>query len=258
MQRQALVSMQSPIKLVPIVVALLCSACSSPTQTPIDRTAPAVERLTARPLPSTTTIEPGTYGLLLGVPKDALLTIPASAPQTKVPLVVMLHGAGGTQSALDTVVARAQQMGFAVLIPKSRGSTWDLAMGGFAEDPPLINKALEETFKKVNVDPARIAVAGFSDGASYAIALGTANGDFFTHIIAFSPGFLAAVTRHGKPPIFVAHGRDDGILPFESTSNNIVPFLKNLGYDVRFDAFSGGHRIDPTEATLAFQWFLGS
>lgn len=34
--------------------------------------------------------------------------------------------------------------------------------------------------------------AGFSDGASYALSLGQPNADVFSHIIAFSPGFMRA------------------------------------------------------------------
>lgn len=36
--------------------------------------------------------------------------------------------------------------------------------------------------------------AGFSDGASYALSLGLPNGNLFSHIVAFSPGFMRAPT----------------------------------------------------------------
>ena len=41
-----------------------------------------------------------------------------------------------------------------------------------------------------------MCASGFSDGASYALSLGAANGDLFTHIAAFSPGFM-------RPPVSV-------------------------------------------------------
>jgi len=237
-------------------VFALALACNSATQLG-DVSASGEEHLTARPVATTSTVAPGTYGLLVAVPKDAQLVVPDGAsPTAAIPLVVMLHGAGGGQTALDQVIALGQQLGFAVLIPRSRGNTWDLALGGFGPDVVIINKALAETFKKVKVDPARVALAGFSDGASYALSLGTANGDLFTHLIAFAPGFLSAVQRRGKPTIFIAHGREDGVLPFENTQNNIVPFLRGIGYSVRFDPFTGGHRVDPVSADSAFHWLL--
>jgi poly(3-hydroxybutyrate) depolymerase len=47
------------------------------------------------------------------------------------------------------------------------------------------------------VDPQRICVSGFSDGASYALSLGLANGDLFTHVAAFSPGFMRPPCTQG-------------------------------------------------------------
>jgi len=51
-----------------------------------------------------------------------------------------------------------------------------------------------------------VAIQGFSDGASYALSLGLTNGDLFTHVIAFSPGFAAPAEQRGRPRIYVSHG----------------------------------------------------
>jgi phospholipase/carboxylesterase len=58
-----------------------------------------------------------------------------------------------------------------------------------------------------------LAVEGFSDGASYALSIGLTNGDLFTHVVAFSPGFASPVAYTGKPPVFVSHGTHDEVLP---------------------------------------------
>jgi predicted esterase len=100
-----------------------------------------------------------------------------------------------------------------------------------------------------------MAVAGFSDGASYALSLGVANGDLFTHIIAFSPGFLAPASRNGQPRIFVSHGVKDGVLPIDSCSRKIVPRLKHAGYEVRYREFDGPHTVPPEVAREALDWF---
>ncbi|HEX8091215.1 MAG TPA: alpha/beta hydrolase-fold protein, partial [Blastocatellia bacterium] len=119
----------------------------------------------------------------------------------------------------------------------------------------FIDRALEHTFQLYNVKPARMAVAGFSDGASYALSLGVANGDLFTHIIAFSPGFLAPASRNGQPRIFVSHGVKDGVLPIDSCSRKIVPRLKHAGYEVRYREFDGPHTVPPEVAREALDWF---
>ena len=73
----------------------------------------------------------------------------------------------------------ADRAGVAVLAADSRGTTWDAIRGGFGDDVAFLNRALEHVFGRLAVDPARVALGGFSDGASYAISLGLANGDLF-------------------------------------------------------------------------------
>jgi hypothetical protein len=43
-----------------------------------------------------------------------------------------------------------------------------------------------------SVDPTRMLLHGLSDGASYGLTLGMANGDLFGRVVASSPGFIAA------------------------------------------------------------------
>ena len=61
----------------------------------------------------------------------------------------------------------------------------------------------------------------------------------FTHVLAFSPGFLAPAERVGSPRIFVSHGTRDGWLPIERCSRRIVPQLERAGYEVRYREFDG-------------------
>jgi phospholipase/carboxylesterase len=99
-------------------------------------------------------------------------------------------------------------------------------------------------------------MGGFSDGASYALSLGLTNGDLFSHIIAFSPGFMVPAAERGKPKIFVGHGTADQILNIDRTSRVLVPKLKESKYDVQYIEFDGPHTINPDEAHTAFKWFL--
>ena len=96
-----------------------------------------------------------------------------------------------------------------------------------------------------------MAVGGFSDGASYALSLGITNGDLFTHVMAFSPGFMAPAGQMGSPRIFVSHGTRDGVLPIDRCSRKIVPQLERADYDVLYREFDGGHTISPEIALEA-------
>jgi phospholipase/carboxylesterase len=188
---------------------------------------------------------------------DALLSLPERpAGKTPVPFVLLLHGAGGT--ARHGLSVLAEPAGLALLAPSSAGRTWDLLEGGLGPDVGVIDTALGEAFDRVAVDPARVAIGGFSDGASYALSLGLGNGDLFSHVLAFSPGFASPVARRGRPRVFVSHGLDDRVLPIERCSRQVVPRLRGAGYDVRYREFDGPHTVTPGIAAEAVAWFTGT
>ena len=101
-----------------------------------------------------------------------------------------------------------------------------------------------------------LAMAGFSDGASYSLSIGLANGDFFAAVFGFSPGFIPPAERIGRPPVFISHGTIDPVLPIEVCSRRIVPQLKGEGYPVTYREFEGKHTLPPEIAAEAMKWFL--
>jgi dienelactone hydrolase len=138
----------------------------------------------------------------------------------------------------------------------SRGRTWDAVLDTFGPDVAFIDQAVAWTFARYAVDPDRVAVAGFSDGASYALSLGLANGDLFGRVMAFSPGFVAPAPPQGHPRLFVSHGTADMVLPIDQCSRRIVPRLERADYDVTYQEFDGPHTVPPEIAQAAVAWFL--
>ena len=120
----------------------------------------------------------------------------------------------------------------------------------------FIDRALKQTFDRIAVDAGRVAIERFSDGASYAVSLGLANGDLFTHVIAFSPGLVDQVAQRGEPSIFIAHGTRDERLPIDATSGQRVTRLERDGYEVRYRKFDGGHEVPAEVAREAVEWFV--
>ena len=212
-------------------------------------------RLTARPRANVTTSATGERPLGLDRGRDAILHLPPKAATDPLPLFVLLHGAGGRgEGVLRRLGSAGDDAGVAVLAPDSRDSTWDAIRGSFGDDVTFLNRALERVFDSVAVDPARIAVGGFSDGATYALSLGLINGDLFHRVVAFSPGFVVDGPPHGQPRFFISHGTDDPILPIGRASRVIVPSLQRLGYDVTFREFRGGHEIPADIARESMRW----
>jgi phospholipase/carboxylesterase len=216
------------------------------SQTPVDPQCTARQgRLLARPTTAAAEAPPGVQRLGLELGRDGLVSVPPSYRRDRpTPLVVMLHGAGGdAQAALAPFRGLADAAGLLLLAPESRERTWDVLLGDYGPDVLFVNRALEYAFARYAVNPSGVAIEGFSDGASYALGLGLTNGDLFSHVVAFSPGFVPPVCAHGMPPVFISHGTGDEILPIARTSRQIVPRLREDGYQVRYVEFDGGHTV---------------
>ncbi len=190
--------------------------------------------------------------------RDAILQVPKSSSNAPLPLLVFLHGA--TQSAedmfwyLDSV---PDETGLAILAPNARETTWDAIADSFGPDVQFLNRALERVFQMVRIDPSRIAIGGFSDGATYALSLGLINGDLFNRVTAFSPGFIIEGASHGKPSFFISHCTRDQILPIDRCGRRVAADLKSRGYAVTFREFDGRHEVPKDVMLEGLRWVSG-
>jgi len=155
--------------------------------------------------------------------------------------------------------------GLVLLAPDSAGETWDAVET--AKEPPSIDSPLANRLshrfvssrdeKRVDaaiaslagivpIDRARTVLAGFSDGATFALAMGLSSAEHFAAVIAWSPGIaIRDVSPARGRRVFVSHGRQDPILKFDVTCGEIVPLLQSEGADVTFLPFDGGHDAPP-------------
>jgi phospholipase/carboxylesterase len=234
-------------------VALAATPCGSIGARP----APSLK---ARPTATSGTLPVGETQLADG----ATAYSPASAPAGPLPLLILLHGAGGYPPRfLQTMEPVADRLGVILLAPHSRGTTWDLVQNmAIGEDPwsgsdgRRIDQLLADLFARAAVDPSHVVLLGFSDGASYALSLGVANPKLFTAIIALSPGMLAPPPRVDPAQrIFIAHGRGDHVLSF-AASSDIADALRRQRANLRFRPFEGDHQIDAASLTEALEWTL--
>jgi predicted esterase len=214
-------------------------------------------RLSARP--GSPSVEPtlGETPLGLETTRDGFLYVPQSySPDTPTPLFVGLHGATGEASNWASYKERAEERGMVFMAPNSRAVTWDVTTAGFGEDVEFINRALRHTFERCRIDASKIVLGGFSDGASYALSLGLTNGDLFSHLVAYSPGFLFAPDPVGTPLVYISHGTQDQILSITVTRDSIVAGLRDAGYNVTYEEFDGAHEVPAEITESALDWFL--
>jgi phospholipase/carboxylesterase len=219
---------------------------------------PEAGRLLARPRPVAAAmpsaapwpLPPGLHPLGMGGARDGRLRVPAGRIEAPLPLIVMLHGHGsGAERVLRRILPIADAA--LVMVPESLGATWDVLEGGYGPDIARIDAVLARILADWPIDPARLAVAGFSDGASYALSLAMMNGELFSHALAFSPGFAGPLRFEGRPRLFISHGIADEVLPVEGCSRRLVPRLQRAGYRSHYREFPGGHEVPEVVAAEA-------
>jgi phospholipase/carboxylesterase len=223
---------------------------------------PSAPTLQARPAPGKSVLKPGETVLANG----AVAYLPRSAPSGPLPLVILLHGAGGyPQDFLQSMEPAADRRGAILLAPHSLGRTWDLIENlGLDRDPwrgpdlHRLDQSLADLFAHAEVDPTRVVLLGFSDGASYALSLGLANPRLVTAVVALSPGIFVPPDRlDSRQRVFVAHGRSDHVLSFDTTDRTLIPALRDGGVNLAYRPFAGDHEIKPQVLDEALDFALG-
>jgi phospholipase/carboxylesterase len=219
---------------------------------------PRNPRLTARPRRPFRPAKPGQTRIGEHLERGGYVFVPQSYREdTPAPLIVALHGGGGHAGRWSDLHESCERAGVILAAPDSRARTWDRVAGGFGPDVAFIDALLRYTFERCAIDPTRIALAGFSDGASYTLSLGPSNGDLFTHLMAWSPGFSDPEEPIvGQPRVLVSHGSEDRVLPARLTRLGLVPMFEMDGYDVTYLEFTGRHELTDEIVRQSFDWFL--
>ena len=220
---------------------------------------PPAARLHARPEPGAREpAEAGLFSIPLATGREGLVYVPAGyRADQPMALIVALHGAGGSaQRGMSVIAPLADEYGAIIFAPQSGGPTWDILVGGFGPDVAAIDVALAQIYERYAVDPSRRVIGGFSDGASYALSLGLANGDVFTHIMSFSAGFADPWGLVGEPRVFMSHGTEDKVLPIDEAGRAIVSILQQVGYEAYYVEFEGPHSVPEPVLRSAYDWLF--
>jgi predicted esterase len=199
-----------------------------------------------------------------GESRAFLLTPATIDPARPYPLVTVLHGAGRQ----DDLLVRAyrdepDRRGALFLVVRSYQPTWDLIVGGPRDDLDFLEHSYAEIYARYRVDPARQALLGYSDGASYALAVGLSNPRLFAAVMGWAAGFLVIDTANledgdPKPRVLLEYGTEDPLFPFAQVALPMRAALERLGYSITFRADEGGvHWPSPAFQPAALDWFLG-
>jgi polyhydroxybutyrate depolymerase len=190
-------------------------------------------------MPDPAPLPPGDHALTLRaglLVRRYLLHVPKGGAGPR-PAVLMLHGAGGTGAWTRDETgwnATADREGFAVAYPDgvapdpahppgflANPQVWNagagpgLALARGADDVGFLRAVLDDLPRRTPVDPRRVYVAGFSNGAAMAFRLAA---ELSERIAAVAPvaGYCPAVAPPARPvPTVYVVGADDPLVPLE-------------------------------------------
>jgi predicted esterase len=194
----------------------------------------------------------------------AILLVPDEIdPAKRYPLVTILHGAGRQDEVLAKLTRDEPEKRQALfLIPRSLAPTWDLIAGGGRPDLDFLEYAYSLVYRRYPVDPARQALLGYSDGASYALSVGLSNPRIFSAVMGWAAGFrafdpVAAAGCDRRPRVLLEYGTHDELFPFERVALPMRADLERDGYAVTFRVDEGGkHWPSGSFQREALDWFF--
>jgi len=200
-----------------LAIALAAAACARGS------TSPASE--SPAPAPAGTTSYSFDRG---GLTRTYYLHVPPTLSRTvPAPLLIELHGGGGTARELDKLTgfyAMADREGFVVAAPSGNNDYWNDGRGanerasGNADDVGFISEMIDRIEKQLTIDPERVYVTGISNGAIMSGRLACQLSD---RIAAFAQvaGTVAVETSSScRPeravPLLEIHGTADPLVPY--------------------------------------------
>jgi polyhydroxybutyrate depolymerase len=193
-----------------------------------------------------------------GLTRTAILHLPPRiATGRRIPLVVALHGAGGSGPFMQRYSgfsALADAKGFAVVYPSAVGPhpRWTLNDDNPAapNDVLFVRDMLNAVEQRVCVDRDRVYAAGVSNGGGLAAHLACRLANRFAAIVSVAGSYDSVTTCAPQRPVSVLeiHGTADGTVAYDSVNDFLTGWAQR-------DGCAGG----PALATVApgverFDW----
>ncbi len=179
------------------------------------------------------------------------------------PLVVALHGGSGNgRDFIWTWLREARSRKFLLLAPTSLGSTW--SFNGPDVDGSALKSIVEHIGETWRIDRTRILLTGLSDGATYSLFSGLAEGSIFTNLAPVSgvlhPANLSNgnLTRAVNRPIYLTHDALDWMFPVQ-VAQMARDELEKAGAQLVYREIENlSHTYPREENGRIIEWFLGA
>jgi phospholipase/carboxylesterase len=202
------------------------------------------------------------------IPLEHVHIEPEQPTDGPAPAVFVLHGRGANEQDLLPI---AKELPDTVHIVSFRapdrlqgGYTWyelDLSAGGLHQSQPdaadfdrsreLVDESVEAAVEAYGLDPDRLGLLGFSQGAITSLSLLLDSPADYQWVVALH-GYLPASHRELDPegivdkPVFIAAGSADEIIP-AARSEAAAERFEELGAAVSYTVYDAPHGVSPEE-----------
>jgi len=135
----------------------------------------------------------------------------------------------------------------------------DQDVEGIADSVARVQRLIDREVEQ-GTTPARVVLAGFSQGGALALRCGLARRDTLAGIIALScylldaAGLMQWSTEGGRrTPVFMGHGSADPVVPI-ALGRHAAEALAAADVDVQWQAWTMQHGVHPEEITAIDHW----
>jgi len=172
---------------------------------------------------SSATVEGHRTILAAGVERTYLLRLPPAPAAEPLPLLLVLHGAGGDGAGIARhtgLGGPAADRGYAVAYPEGIARRWADGRGtsGGPDDVEFIRVLLDSLGRELPVDPGRIYVTGISNGAGLAYRLACDLPGTFAALAPVAGAPAAAIEER------CAATRPVSLISFQGTHDRLMPY----------------------------------
>lgn len=208
------------------------------------------------------------------LPFDYLLREPKIESESPPPLLLMLHGYGSNEEDLFSFTDYLPEDLLIISLRAPYGVPpygyawyaihWDSTDGKFSDTEQakksklaLIN-LLQILPQHFSFDAHRVGLMGFSQGAILSTAVGLEAPQYVKYVIGMS-GYLnpelipSAVPEGQKPRLFLSHGTQDPVIPFDWAAKS-PEILTKLGVPHVFKSYPAGHTISQQNFQDMLRW----
>ncbi|MEQ1888571.1 MAG: phospholipase [Alphaproteobacteria bacterium] len=179
------------------------------------------------------------------------------------PVILALHGAGGTGRAFLWNWLRAARTRGAILVsPTSQSQTW--ALDGPDVDTPNLASLMDQVRERWNVDEKHLMMTGMSDGGSFTYMSGLQPEQPYTHLAPVAASFpplmleFYSADRMKDLPVHITHGALDWLFP-PAQGRGMAAALESFNARVIYREIDDLSHTNPDDEENAevMDWFLG-